>query len=131
MTTFAAGFIVLFGLLIVSTCLWSLFKPRWLFEFARPMLEQGWLMFLAVGIRLVLGIALLLVAEASAFPLAFEILGWATIAAAVALPFIGMTRVKTLIDWVETLPTIAIRLWVVVGIALGGFLLLGVRPLFG
>jgi hypothetical protein len=113
-TTFAAGFIVLFGLLIVSTCLWSLFKPQWLFEFARPMLEQGWLMFLAVGIRLVLGIALLLVA-----------------AAAVALPFIGMTRVKRLIDWVETLPTIAIRLWVVVGIALGGFLLLGVRPLFG
>ena len=36
MTTFAAGFIVLFGLLIVSTCLWSLFKPQWLFEFARP-----------------------------------------------------------------------------------------------
>jgi hypothetical protein len=31
----------------------------------------------------------------------------------------------------ETLPAIAIRLWVVVGIALGGFLLLGVRPLFG
>jgi hypothetical protein len=130
-TTFAAGFIVLFGLLIVSTCLWSLFKPQWLFEFARPMLEQGWLMSLAVGIRVALGIALLLVAEASAFPLTFKILGGIALVAAVALPFIGMTRIKTLIDWMETLPAIAIRLWVVVGIALGGFLLLGVRPLFG
>jgi hypothetical protein len=130
-TTFAAGFIVLFGLLIVSTCLCSLFKPQWLFEFARPMLEQGWLMSLAVGIRVALGIALLLVAEASAFPLTFKILGGIALVAAVALPFIGMTRIKTLIDWMETLPAIAIRLWVVVGIALGGFLLLGVRPLFG
>ena len=112
MTTFAAGFIVLFGLLIVSTCLWALFKPQWLFEFARPMLERGWLMFLAVGIRVLLGIALLIVA-------------------AVALPFIGMARIKSLIDWMETVPAIAIRLWLLVGIALAGLLLLGVRPLFG
>jgi len=126
-TTFAAYFVVLFGLLIVSTCLWALFRPRWLFEFAKPMLEQGWLMFLAVGIRIVLGVALLLVAEDSAFPSAFNILGWIAIIAAVALPFIGMARVKALIDWMETLPQTAIRLWVVVGIAFGGFLLFGVR----
>ena len=131
MTTLAAYFVVLFGLLILAACLWALLRPQWLFEFARPMLEQGWLMSLAVGIRVALGIALLLVAEASAFPLTFKILGGIALVAAVALPFIGMTRIKTLIDWMETLPAIAIRLWVVVGIALGGFLLLGVRPLFG
>jgi len=128
--TLAAGFVVVFGLLIVSTCLWALFRPRWLFEFAKPILKQGWMMYLAAGIRLLLGAALLLVAEGSAFPTAFTALGWFAIVAAVALPFIGMARIKTLIDWMETLPEIAIRVWVVVGIALGGFLLLGVRPLF-
>jgi hypothetical protein len=128
--TFAACFVVLFGLLIVSTCLPAFFKPQWLFEFAKPMLERDWLMFLAVGIRVALGLALLLVARDSAFPLAFKILGWLAIVAAAALPFIGMARIKTLIDWIERLPTFAIRLWVVAGIALGAFLLFGVRPLF-
>lgn len=51
MTTFAAYVVVLFGLLIVSTCLWALLKPQWLFEFAKPILEQGWIMVFAVGIR--------------------------------------------------------------------------------
>jgi len=128
--TFAAGFVVLFGLLIVSTCLWAFFKPQWLFEFAKPILEQDWLLFLAVGIRVALGVALLLVAKGSAFPLAFYILGGIAIIAAIALPFIGMARIKVLIDWMERLPTIAIRLWMLVGIALGGVLLLGVYPLF-
>jgi len=73
--TLAAGFVVVFGLLIVSTCLWALSRPRWLFEFAKPFLEQGWLMYLAVGIRLLLGVALLLVAEGAAFPTAFTVLG--------------------------------------------------------
>jgi uncharacterized membrane protein YidH (DUF202 family) len=73
--TFAAVFVVLFGLLIVSTCLWAFVKPRWLFEFAKPILERDWLMFVAVGVRVALGVALLLVANDSAFPLTFKILG--------------------------------------------------------
>jgi hypothetical protein len=130
MTTFAAAFIALFALLIVSTCFWAFFKPQWLLEFAKPILERDWLLFLAVGIRVALGLALLLVAKASVFPLTFTILGAVAILAAIALPFIGMARIKTLIDWIETLPTIAIRLWVLVGVALGGVLLWGVYPLF-
>jgi len=57
--TVAAYFVILFGVLILATCLWALFRPQWLFEFARPMLERGWLMFLAVGIRVALGGVLL------------------------------------------------------------------------
>ena len=59
MITVAAYFVILFGVLILATCLWALFRPQWLFEFARPMLERGWLMFLAVGIRVALGGVLL------------------------------------------------------------------------
>lgn len=129
-TTVAAGFILLFGLLIVLSCLWSFFRPRWLFEFAKPLLGKTWLMALAVGVRLALGIALLLVAEASGFPRAFTILGWIAVVAALALPFVGMARIKALIDWMETLPLIAVRAWIVVGIALGSFLLFGACPVF-
>jgi hypothetical protein len=128
--TFAAVFVVLFGLLIVSTCLWAFVKPRWLFEFAKPILERDWLMFVAVGVRVALGVALLLVANDSAFPLTFKILGGLAIVAAIALPFIGVARLKTLINWMETLPAFAIRLWVVLGLALGGALLFGIYPLF-
>ena len=55
-TTFAAGFVALFALLIVATCLWSFFKPQWLFDFAKPRLEQDWLPVLAVSIRIALGV---------------------------------------------------------------------------
>jgi len=130
-TTFAAGFVALFALLIVATCLWSFFKPQWLFDFAKPRLEQDWLPFLAVSIRIALGVALLLVADDSAFPLAFKILGSITIVAALALPFIGMARIKALVEWMEGLPMTATRLWMLVGVALGGLLLIGVRPVFG
>ena len=88
-------------------------------------------MVLGVGIRIVLGVSLLLIAEDSAFPSAFEILGWVAIVVAVALPCIGRARIEALIDWMETLPLIAIRLWVVVGVALGGFLLFGVYLGYG
>ena len=73
---------------------------------------------------------LLLVAKDSAFPLTFKILGGIAIVAGVGLPFIGMARIKTLVDWMETLPAFAMRLWAVVGIALGGVLLFGVYRLF-
>jgi hypothetical protein len=118
----AAYFVVLFGLLVLFSCLWALIRPQWLFDIAKPLLGRSWLLILAVGIRILLGIALLLVADASAFPLLFR-----AIVAAVALPFIGMERIRALIDWIETLPRIALRLWLVFGLAFGGLLLFGVH----
>lgn len=130
MITIAATFIVIMGLLIFVSCMRGVLQPQWMFDFAAPLLEQGWMIYLAVGVRLALGIALLLVAEGSAFPLFFTILGWFTIAAALVLPLIGMTRIKALVAWIETLPTLLVRLWMAVGLALGALLLIGVRPLF-
>lgn len=94
MTTLAAYFTALFGIPIVVSCLWALVRPQWLFDIAAPLLGRSWLMPLAVGIRIVLGVALLLVAEASAFPILFNVLGWIAIIAAIALPFIGMERIR-------------------------------------
>lgn len=42
-----------------------------------------------------------------------------------------MARIQKLIEWIETLPTITVRLWMLVGVAIGGFLVFGVYPLFG
>ena len=131
MTTPAAIFVALFGLLIVTTCLYSFFNPQWLFDFARPRLEQPWLMPLAVIIRLALAAALLIVAEDSSFPLAFTILGWFTLIAAITLPFIGQARIKSLVNWFESRPRSLVRAWVLVGAALGALFLAGVYPLFG
>lgn len=126
-TIIAAYFVVLFSLLIVFSCLWGLIRPQWLFDIAKPLLDQSWLMILAVSIRILLGIALLRVADASAFPLLFYVIGWIAIVAAVALPFIGIECIRALIDWIETLPRIFLRLWLVFGLAFGGLLLFGVH----
>jgi len=126
----SAWFVALFGLLILISCAAASVRPRWLFDLSQRVMDQGWLMGLAVGIRIALGIALLIVAGASALPQLFQIIGWFAIVAAITLPFIGMTRIRRLIDWIASLPTIALRAWLVVGIAFGGLLLYGVYPLF-
>lgn len=129
--TIVASLIALFACLVLLVCLWSLLRPQWLFGFAQPLLHQNWLLPLAIGIRLLLGVALLYVAGHSALPLFFRILGWLSIIAALALPLLGMQRIGRLVVWFEGLPPIAVRLWMLVGTALGVALLFGVRPLLG
>jgi hypothetical protein len=56
--------------------------------------------------------------------------GFVAIVAALALPFIGVARIKALVEWMEGLPTTATRLWMLIGVALGTVLLFGAYPLF-
>ena len=129
MTTIIAAFIAVFAVAIVLICLWSVLSPQWLFSLAGTVLEQRWLMPVAVGMRLLLGLALLWLAEASALPLLFYIIGCLSIVAALLLPFIGLPRIRQLVGWIETLPRRVLRLWMGFGVALGAALLYGVHTL--
>ena len=73
-----------------------------------------------------MGAALIVAAPVSKFPVVFEILGWIAIAAAVAIIFIGRERVAAIAAWFVRCPASLIRLWLLVGIAFGGFLIYGI-----
>lgn len=76
----------------------------------------------AVGIRLVLGIALLSAAEVSRYPVGLRVLGWITLAAAVVLAILGPTRLDRLVRWWTERADSEIRAWSAVAVGLGLFL---------
>jgi len=54
---------------------------------------------MAAGIRIAIGIVLILYAAQSRFPLALEIIGWIAIAAGVALALMPPAKFRQLINW--------------------------------
>ena len=102
------------------------YTPRKLIILVREATEHDAGIYFAVLFRLVLGVALMVAASASRFPLAFLILGGLTIFAAVGLPFFGQARILGLIDWFERLPDALTRAWLLFGTGFGAFLIYGV-----
>lgn len=88
---------------------------------ARP-----WSMAFAIGIRVLLGTVLILLAPESRLPLLYLVLGWAAIIAAVALPLAGRERVGRLIGWATGLSPLALRAWCLLGVAFGLLVAYGV-----
>ena len=70
--------------------------------------------------------ALIVAAPPARFPTLFAVLGWISIAAAIALPLFGRARLRALLGWFERMPTTLVRLWLVFGVVFGAFLLYGV-----
>jgi len=113
------------GAAICGACVFGLCCPKTLVDRVKRLFDQRSGMGFAIGARLVLGVLLLLAASASRFPLTFEVLGWLTLAGAVAVPVIGRKRISKLLEWIGDKPAIAMRLWLLFGFAFGGFLVFG------
>jgi hypothetical protein len=128
-TIFAAYLIILLGGAIVGLCGWFLIRPWDLLDLVKSVLERSWWMFAAVGTRLILGVALLLIADGSAFPLVFTIIGWLGILAAIVIPFMGVSNITAMIERMESLPLLALRAWLFFGVLFGGVLIYGTLPL--
>jgi hypothetical protein len=111
-----------FGVLILALCLWGVLAPERLLARVTTLWSRGWSLWLAVGIRLLLGWSLVQVAAVSRCPMALTVLGWIAIAAAVALVLVGRERVGRLITWGTARPTWLLRAWCVFGLALGAFI---------
>ena len=79
----------------------------------------------AVAVRLAMGLVLIFAASGSKFPVGFEVLGWLMIIAAIVILVSGRDRTSRLLDRFERFPGWAIRLWCVLGVFFGGFLIYG------
>ncbi len=114
----------------VAACIvagWGIYAPKKLVRWMTGMMDEDGLIYYAVIARVVFGLALIIAAPHSQFPMAFLILGWVAIVAAVAIAIVGRTRLRRFINWCfERITPLMIRLWLVFAIAFGGFLIYGV-----
>ena len=114
----------------ISLCMfaaWGFYAPKKLLQSVKGMMDADWGIYFAVIVRLMLGVALIITAPGSRFPLVFQIVGWVAIVAGVAAAFIGRERLRRFTNWwFERFSPSGIRLWVLFAMAFGGFLIYGV-----
>ena len=114
--------ILLFGLMVFLAGAIILANPEIVFGILRNNLEKVSLQYLAVGVRAVIGILLIQYAGESKYPIAIELLGWLSIAAAVTLAVIGRQRFLRLMSWALSVSKKYGRVGGFIAMAFGGFL---------
>lgn len=114
-----------FGLMIGLLSLWGMVAPDKLIKLVSNVATNPNGLPAAVTVRVVMGAALLVAAEAARFPTTFMVLGWIVIAAAVGLLIMGSARMQKLVEWVGRWPQSLVRIWLVFGAIFGAFLVYG------
>jgi hypothetical protein len=113
------------GSIISLVCLTGVMLPAQLLHAVKASWQYPGAMYVAVMVRLAIGVLLVLAAPHSRFPLAFEVLGWVAIMAALLVPVVGRERIGRLLDWWSLRSNLSIRLWSLAGLVFGCFLVYG------
>ncbi|GBF26867.1 hypothetical protein MnTg02_01909 [bacterium MnTg02] len=121
--------LAIFSLIIVLLSAYGVFQPSVLTSFVRRFMA-GFGLWVAVVARLILALLLWFSAPFSHTPLTFQVLAILALVAAIALPIIGGQRILKLLDWVASWQQLAIRLWCLLGVGFGGFLLWSISPIW-
>ena len=123
MVTGAAIIVLTLAVVIAALSIWGLLQPGKLIRFVGDVAGRPGGIQVAVLVRLVFGVALLLAAPGSRYPLVLNLLGWLALAAAVGLAIMGRARLRRFIGWFERLSNLAIRCWLLFAIAFTAFLI--------
>ena len=119
--------LAMFSVLIIAMSLYGLVWPARILVIARRfMIGPG--IWVAAGIRLLLAVLLWFGAPVSLTPVAFRVLAFIVLLAALGLPIMGTDRLLKLVDRLESWPTIVVRLQGIVGVGFGAFILWSVWP---
>lgn len=118
--------ILVFGILILIIGAIILFKPDTILGLIRSHSESFNLHVLAVVVRLILGVALITYAAESKYPIALQVIGWLSLAAALILGVIGRARFKGLMNWAMNLASSYGHVGGFLAILFGGFLIYAV-----
>lgn len=117
----------LFGLFVVLMGAWGVLAPSRLTELIQRFATKSGL-FVAVAVRLLLGLVLWFAAPQSRAPLLLQALALLAVLAAVVLPFVGVDRYKAIIDWWTTLSTAKQQLWSLLAVLFGASILWALLP---
>ena len=77
-----------------------LVRPKPFIDYLRYYSITISMQVLAVAVRIILGLALILYADRSKFPLVLEIIGWLSVAAAITIAVIPHAHFERLISWI-------------------------------
>ena len=112
-----------FGFLIVAFGSWGVVHPQSIMCFASSVWLSERSAYFGVGIRIVFGLLLILAAPDTRFPDVVLVLGLVTLLAALAILVVGFDQLRAFIERCSsTRRSGLIRLWSLVAIALGAFL---------
>jgi hypothetical protein len=117
--------VVLFGVLILALSVWGIGAPSRLMQFVHKVMERDAGIHAAILVRVILGLALLVAATDSRFPVTFRVFGWVAIIAAAGIAVIGKARLRGFVARFYRLNPGFVRAWLLVGIVFGGFLVYG------
>ena len=117
----ARWFVFAWGVLFLCLGGWVLIQPRGLVTFADLFLT-GTGLWVAVALRLVIGVLLWMSAGVSRTPRIFKVLGALFIFSAFALPVAGLERIRRIADWGAGLDDPVLRVVSLVVIGLGAFI---------
>jgi len=124
---FAVEISGLVGVLALLIGVWGVLAPGRVTELVSRFASAGGLWF-AAAVRLVFGLGLWFAAPASRAPLLLQVLGVIALIAALVLPFLGVDRFKSLIEWWTKLSPTAVRLNCLLAVAVGAAVLWALLP---
>ncbi len=125
-TSVLEGIIFVLGVVICGLSAFGVCAPIKLINWVRSAWVKKPTFLFAVMVRLVMGSVLILVSPESKLPLFFQVLGGLFIVAAIVIFVSGRDRTGRLLDWFESVPAWAIRLWCLAGVFFGAFLIYGI-----
>ena len=91
--------VLLFGVLILLGSVTLIVNPKYILGIFVNYDDTPGLHIFAIIVRIILGIALVIAAADSKYPIALQILGWLTLIVVLVLSAIGRERFKSLIKW--------------------------------
>ena len=114
--------LIALSVMITAMSAYGVLNPGGLVDRVNNVWVKNWGLPFAITVRLVMGVAMISVADSTRYPMAFIVLGWLALLAAVALPVMGKERVGRIIDAVSRQPATVMRLWCLFGVAFGLFI---------
>ena len=118
--------IILFGLFIIGMAGLMAVRPKLFIDKLMQFADSVWMHVLAAAVRIVMGLALVLYADQSRFPLTLHIIGWIAIIAGVIIALVPHTKFTRLIRWVFDRFAPYTRIAAVFAVLFGGFLIYAV-----
>lgn len=110
------------SIFVVGMGVFGLASPSGIAAFVLRWRSKTGLWTASLG-RLVFGVALWLVAPTSRAPVVLQVLAVVSVASALALPLIGVSRFESILSWWSRQSPAFIRSWTALAVALGVFLL--------
>ena len=114
--------VLLFGVLILLGSVTLIVNPKYILGIFANYGDTPGLHIFAIIVRIILGIALVIAAADSKYPIALQILGWLTLIVVFVLSAMGRVRFKSLIKWLLDINPSIQRVMGVFGIFFGSLL---------